>query len=89
MHPSRLVSVCFFVVSILLLAQLGTAEPLQPTAGTALQAVGGVTLFLGSLYGIVRYEQNPVVTEYGPMTYLLVFGTFVWATGLVVQLLHG
>lgn len=89
MHPSRLVSVCFLVVSILLLAQLGTTEPLQPTAGTVLQAGGGAVLFVGALYGIVRYEANPVVTKYGPMTYLLVFGTFVWATGLAVRMLFG
>jgi hypothetical protein len=89
MHPSRLVSACFLVVSILLLAQLGTTELLKSTAATGLQAGGGIVLFVGSVYGFVRCEANPVVTEYGPMTYLLVFGTFVWATGLAVRMLFG
>ncbi|MCY4731818.1 hypothetical protein KY092_14760 [Natronomonas gomsonensis] len=89
MHPSRLVSACFLVVSILLLAQIGTTEPLQATAATVLQASGGIVLFVGAVYGFVRYEANPIVTEYGPMTYVLVFGTFVWATGIAVRLLLG
>ncbi len=86
MHPSRLVAVCFLFVSVLLLAQVGIAGELRVTAGTALQLIGGVFLLLASLFGLIRYEENPIVSEYGPITYLLVFGLAIWAVGLLLRL---
>lgn len=86
MHPSRVVAFCFFLVSVLLLAQVGLAGEPQLTAGAVLQVIGGVLLFLTGLFGFVRYEQNPIVSAYGPTTYLLVAGLLLWAVGLLAQL---
>ncbi|KDS90093.2 hypothetical protein FK85_22095 [Halorubrum saccharovorum] len=78
MHPSRLVAICFVAVSVLLLAQIGIVGGRPFTAGAVLQGIGGVVLLLAGLYGVVRYEENPIVDEYGPTTYLLVFGLVIW-----------
>ncbi|WP_232745043.1 hypothetical protein [Halorubrum aethiopicum] len=43
-------------------------------------------LLLASLFGLIRYEENPIVSEYGPITYLLVFGLAIWAVGLLLRL---
>ncbi|MBP1902710.1 hypothetical protein J2744_002403 [Halorubrum trapanicum] len=86
MHPSRLVAICFVTVSVLLLAQVGIVGGRPLTAGTALQLLGGAFLLVAGLFGVVRYEENPVVDEYGPTTSLLVFGLVLWAVGLLAQL---
>lgn len=95
-HPSRLVAICFFVVSVLSLTSFAVDSEVQFSALTALSADGALTalqlfgsafLFVASLYGIVRYEENPIVTEYGPTTYLLVGGALLYAIGLTGQLL--
>ncbi|MBO4247543.1 hypothetical protein IL252_06905 [Halomicrobium sp. IBSBa] len=72
MHPSRVVSLCFLGVSLLLVAQLGVVSPFALTLPTVVQLLGAAMLMLGSLYGLVRYEENPIVTEYGPAAYLLI-----------------
>ncbi|ACV47098.1 MULTISPECIES: hypothetical protein [Halomicrobium] len=72
MHPSRVVALCFLGVSLLLVAQLGLVSPFTLTLPTVVQLLGAAMLVLGSLYGLVRYEENPIVTEYGPEAYLLI-----------------
>lgn len=44
-----------------------------------------VILFGGSLYGLVRYEENPIVTEYGPQAYSLMGASLLWTLGLVLE----
>ena len=51
--------------------------------------LGGIVLLVSSLYGLVRYEENPIVTEYGPMTYLLLFGLLLWTVGMVTRFIAG
>ena len=86
MHPSRAVALCFLFVSVLLVAQVGIAGEPRVTAGAVLQLIGGVFLFLTSLFGLIRDEENPIVSEYGPKTYLLISGLVIWAVGLLIQL---
>jgi len=86
MHPSKLVAICFATVGVLLLAQVGIVDGRPLTAGTGLQLIGGAVLLLAGLFGVVRYEENPIVDEYGPTTYLLVFGLGIWTVGLLLQL---
>jgi hypothetical protein len=85
-NPSRVVAFCFFLVSVLLVAQVGIAGEPQLTAGAVLQVIGGVFLLLASLFGLVRYEQNPIVSEYGATTSLLIAGLVLWTVGLLTQL---
>ena len=89
MDPSRLVALCFLVLSVLLLAQLGIDGQFALSFGTIFQLIGGVLLLLTGLYGVFRYEENPIVAEYGPLTYLLIFGIVTWALGILLQLLSG
>lgn len=89
MHPSRLVSLFLFVVSVLIIAQNILIGELQATASTVFLLLGGISLFVTSLYGLIRYEENPIVTEYSPMTYLLFFGLFLWAVGMIARLITG
>lgn len=86
MHPSRLVALCFFVVGVFLLAQIGVAGKLRIMDAAMLQVIGGIFLLLTGLVGFFRYEANPIVSEYGSVTYLLIFGLFIWAAGLLSQL---
>ncbi|OYR43961.1 hypothetical protein DJ73_13655 [Halorubrum sp. Ea1] len=86
MNPSRLVALCFFFVSVLLLAQVSVGGELRFTIGTVLQLAGGLFLLLTSLYGLARYEENPIVSEYNPLTYLLISGLLLWAVGLLTQI---
>ena len=89
MHPSRLVSLALLVVSVLVIAQSVLIGELQATASTIFLLLGGIILLGSSLYGLVRYEENPIVTEYGPMTYLLLFGLLFWAVGMITRLITG
>lgn len=89
MHPSRLVSLFLFVVSVLIIAQNILIGELQATASTVFLLLGGISLLVTSLYGLIRYEENPIVTEYSPMTYLLFFGLFLWAVGMIARLVTG
>ena len=87
MHPSRLVSLVMLVVSALVIAQAVFIHGLQANASTVFLLLGGIVLLGSSLYGLVRYENNPIVTEYGLMTYLLLFGLLFWAVGMIARLL--
>lgn len=69
MHPSRLVALCILFLSVLLLAQVGIDGQLEPSIGTVFQVIGGVMLLLTGIYGVVRYGENPVVSEYVPPTF--------------------
>lgn len=89
MHPSRLVSLTSLVVSVLIISQSVLIGELQVTASTVLLLLGGIILLGSSLYGLVRYEENPIVTEYGPMTYLFLFGSLLFAIGMTVRLITG
>ena len=89
MHPSRVVAICFATVGVLLLAQVGIVGGRPFTSGTVLQGIGGVVLLLAGLFRVVRYEENPIVDEYGPTTYLLIFGMGIWAIGLLMRLVIG
>ena len=89
MHPSRLVSLTTLVVSVLIIAQSILIGELQATASTALLLSGGIILLGSSLYGLVRYEENPIVTEYGPMTYLFLFGSLLLSAGIIIQFITG
>lgn len=86
MHPSRLVALCFMGVSLLLLAQLGVASPLALTVPVLVQLFGAIVLLLGSLYGLVQYEENPIVTEYGPKAYVLIGASLFWFVALAVSI---
>lgn len=86
MHPSRLVALGFFWVSVLLFAQFVVADPLRFSVPTIIQLVGAVTLLVTGLYGLVRHEENPIVTEWGPMAYLLVSSTLILIVGLIASL---
>ncbi|PHQ38588.1 hypothetical protein DJ69_10890 [Halorubrum persicum] len=87
MHPSRLVALCFITVSALLIAQVGVIEGVQFAPSTVFQLIGATFLLISGIYGFARYEVNPVVTEYGPMAYLLLFGFGLWAVGILFRLL--
>lgn len=87
MHPSRLVAACFLVVGLLDLLYVGVVAGGASTALATLLLGAGVVLVLASVYGLLRYEENPVVTEYGPVAYLLVGGASVQAFGLAAVLL--
>jgi len=89
MHPSRLVSMTTLVVSVLIIAQSVLIGELQATASTALLLSGGTILLGSSLYGLVRYEENPIVTEYGPRTYLFLFGSLLLSAGIIIQFITG
>jgi len=89
MHPSRAVALSVLVVALLTLLQVAIADGPRLTAASVLGFVSGVVLLVGSLYGLLRYETNPIVTEYGPMAYLLVGAASLWAVGLVGQLVSG
>lgn len=89
MHPSRLVSLFLFIVSVLIIAQNTLIGELQASASTAFLLLGGIILLVSSLYGLIRYKENPIVTEYGPMTYLLLFGLFLWVVGMIARLITG
>jgi len=89
MHPSRLVSLVLLVVSVLIIAQTVLIRELEATTSTIFLLFGGTVLLVSSLYGLVRYEENPIVTEYGPMTYLLLFGLSLWAVGMIARLVTG
>lgn len=86
MNPSKFVALCFLVVSLLLVAQVSLGGKLRFTIGTVLQLVGGLFLLLTSLYGLARYEHNPIVSEYNPLTYLLISGLLFWTIGLFTQI---
>ena len=75
------------VVSVLVIAQAVFIDGFQANTSTVFLLLGGIVLLGSSLYGLVRYEDNPIVTEYGPMTYLLLFGLLFWAVGMIVRLL--
>ncbi|WP_318568155.1 hypothetical protein [Salinigranum marinum] len=89
MHPSRAVALSLLVVALLTLLQVGIADRPRLTAVAVLRFVGGIVLLVGSLYGLLRYETSPTVTEYGPKAYLLVGAASLWAVGLVVQFFSG
>ena len=89
MHPSRLVSLTLLVVSVLVIAQVVLIDGFQANASAVFLLLGGIVLLGSSLYGLVRYEDNPIVTEYGPMTYLLLFGLHFWAVGMIARLITG
>lgn len=89
MHPSRLVSLALLGVGVLLIAQAGLIDGFQATASTILLLLGGIALLGSSLYGLVQYENSPIVTEYGVMTYLLLFGLLLWAVGMTARLITG
>jgi len=87
-HPSRLVSVCFLLVGVLLLVDAGVSGEFR-SLGAVLRISGGAVLTVGGLYGAARYEESPIVTEYGAVTYLLLLGFGLWAVGLLAQILTG
>jgi len=86
MHPSRTVALCFMGVSLLLFAQLGVASPLVLTVPTLVQLLGAVVLLLGSLYGLVQYDEHPIVTEYGPKAYVLIGASLFWFVALAASI---
>lgn len=89
MHPSRLISLALLVVSVLAIAQAVLLNGFQANASMIFPLLGGLILFVSSLYGLVRYEDSPIVTEYGAMTYLLLFGLLLWAVGMTARLITG
>lgn len=89
MHPARAVALSLLAVALLTLLQVGIADGPRLTAASVLQFVSGVFLLVGSLYGLLRHETNPIVTEYGPMAYLLGGAASLWAVGLVMRMLTG
>lgn len=89
MYPSRLVSLIFLAVSVLIIAQTVLIGELEATPSTIFLLLGGAVLLVSSLYGLVRYKENPIVTEYGLMTYLLLFGLLLWAVGMIARLITG
>jgi len=86
MHPSRLIALCFLGVSLLLLVQLGVASPFAFTVPTLVQLLGAVALLLSSLYGLAAYEDNPIVTDYGPKAYALVAASLFWFVALLFSI---
>jgi predicted metal-binding membrane protein len=89
MHPSRTVALSVLAVALLTLLQVGVAGRPRLTTVFVVRLIGAVVLLVGGLYGFVRYETDPIVTEYGPKAYLLVGAASLWAAGLVVQFLSG
>lgn len=87
MHPSRLIALCSITVSVLLIAQVGLIEGFWSTLSTVFQLIGAVFLLIGGVYGFGRYEEDPIVTEYGPMAYLLLFGFGSWAVSILYRLI--
>ena len=87
MHPSRVVALSFLFLSLLLLIQLVMGGAFRISVATVFQLLGGVVLLLTSLYGLIRYEENPIVTEYGPLTYLLILGIVTWSLGILMDIL--
>ncbi|WP_135667155.1 hypothetical protein [Halorhabdus rudnickae] len=86
LHPSRAVSLAYLCLGVLL-AVWGAVSVGESTLGGAMVLVGGIVLLVSSLYGLVRYEINPIVTEYGLQTYALLAGAAIFALGVVVQLI--
>ena len=86
MHPSRSLALGFITVSTLLIVQVGLIRRGQLTVGTIFQLIGAVFLLIGGLYGFLRYEENPIITEYGPMAYVFLFGLGLWAVGILLRL---
>lgn len=87
MNPSRLIALSFVLASSLHLARIGVAGEIQFTLGSALSVVSGLFMLFGGLYGSVRYEENPLVTEYSPMAYLLLLGSIAMSVGSVAMIL--
>lgn len=86
MHPPRLVSLCCLVQGLLSDTVVGFAGGVSPTIGLTLQLIGGVLLIAGGIYGLVRHGDNPIMTEYGPITYLILLGFGFWIVGPLAQL---
>jgi hypothetical protein len=86
-NPSRLIALSLLLTSSLYLARIVVVEEMQFTLEYTFSVVSGLFLFCGSLYGSVRYEENPIVTEYGPMAYLLLFGSIAMSVGSVALIL--
>ena len=86
MHPSKLVALCCFTGGVLFVT--GTAvDQFQLDLESGWRLFGGATLLLGSLYAAVHHETDPLVTAYGPRTYLLVGVVLAWTGTLAVRLL--
>jgi len=86
MHSSRAIALGFLVVSTLSLVEWGLVEQFSTALPALLLAVGSAFLFVSSVYGLVRYESNPVVTEYGPTAYVLLVACAVWILGIVLSI---
>ena len=88
MHPSRLVSLCCAGVGVLFVSQTAVGS-FQLDLEHGWQLFGGAALVVASLYAAVRYETEPIVTEYGPTTYLLVGVALAWIGTLAARLALG
>jgi hypothetical protein len=86
-NPSRLIALSLLLTSSLYLARIVVVEEPQFSLRYTLLAVSGLFMFCGSLYGLVQYEENPIVTEYGPMAYLILFGSIAMSVGSVALIL--
>ncbi|WIV65717.1 hypothetical protein [Natrialbaceae archaeon AArc-T1-2] len=86
MHPSRLVALCCCTIGVLVVSQAAVVGQFRLDLESGLRLAGGAGLVLASLYAAARSERDPIVTEYGPRTYLLVAAAFVWIAGLSVRL---
>ena len=86
MHPSKAVALCFLVVSTLSFVEWALVEQFSTALPALFLAVGSAFLFVSSIYGLVRYESNPIVTEYEPTAYVLLVACAVWILGVVLSI---
>jgi|AntRauTorcE11898_2_1112593.scaffolds.fasta_scaffold85127_2 hypothetical protein len=75
MHPSRAIALGFLVVSLLSLVEWGLVEQFSTTFPVLFLAVASGGLLVASIYGLVRYDSNPIVTEWGSTAYALLVGS--------------
>lgn len=87
MNPARSVALGLLLAGGLHLTRIGLLEEPQFALGYVFSVVSGLFVLLGSLYGLVRSEESPIVTEYGPLAYLLLFGSLLASVVSVVRIL--
>lgn len=78
-------SLCCAGIGLLVVSQSVVGQ-LQLDLESGFRLLGGVTLLAASVYAAVRYETEPLVSEYGPTTYLLVTAALVWIAALAARL---
>lgn len=85
MHPARLFALSYLGVSLLL---IGYVAVLVPPFGPVLLVVllGALIGGAASTYGVVRYEDNPMITEYDQQTYTLIGSSLLVAVVIAFQI---